>query len=328
MNVLGLAVWREIQEAEAKAMERLLQAWDREIEARWEMLEAAQRTKVQDAVERAARADSESGRRLRDATAEARRDAEAANDAAIAQAVEAHLRGLVAKAAAGDDVGPSIPSGVRCAGPLGGTSPAEIAALAAEARVADEPAYAKAAALAAEARVADEPAYAKAVARPPRVADEPAYAKAVGDERRLEGGEAAQRSALWALGRGLLPHPGDLSALLHKTGRDPTWRAGLEDIARGLHALVPDGLSGGDLGPIQLRAERARERLTLLQAERDLLADYGARRLLTLVARPSDLTADLPRVYEPRGPKGSHLGQSAMDALLDGLFSGHRPRSG
>jgi hypothetical protein len=248
-------------------MDRLLEAWDRELEAHARALEAASREHAQEALARAALERREDRAAARREIAEDRLEQRRASDAALAAAVETCLRGLVAQAASGDDVGLAIPSGVRVAGALGGTSPAEIAALAAEARSADED-----------------------VQHP------------------------AQRSALWALGAGLMPHPADLAELLERAGRDPSWQEGWTTLAKQLDR-APD-----PSGPPKLRATAAGERLDVLAAEKKLLASYGGARVLTLVARPGDLTADLPKRCPPVGG-GPKMGQAALDRVLDGLFS-------
>lgn len=135
-DLLRNAIWREIQEAEAKAMARLLEAWDREIEAQ---AQAARVANARHAVKTAAKNRTQQ----RWATAEAKADHfEQREDRAalIGASIEGQLHGLVARALTGQDVSSAIPSGsVRVASTVGTTSNAEIAALVAQARSADDP---------------------------------------------------------------------------------------------------------------------------------------------------------------------------------------------
>lgn len=268
MNVLGAAVWREIQEAESKAMERLLEAWDREIERDAKALERAAELHTQKALAEAALERQETSRQTLEAIAQSNVGQKQGSDAAMAAAVESHLRGLVAQAASGDDVSIAIPTGVRIAGALGGTSVAEIASLVAEARTIDEPVR-----------------------------------------------DAAQHSALGALGAGFMPHPEDLASILSRSGRDPSWQEGLSIVAERLDKSAPVDLSA----PPALRVRAAVEQVGALDAHRKLLSSYGGGRLLTLVARPGDLKSDLPRTCPPMeaGPK---MGHAALGKVLDGLF--------
>ena len=76
-----------IHEAQQASMQRMLEAWDRELEAQAEAFRAAAKKRA------------------------AQRDA-AERDAA---ALEIYLRGLIAQAQGGSDVSVSIPSGIRVA---------------------------------------------------------------------------------------------------------------------------------------------------------------------------------------------------------------------
>ncbi len=263
---LSAALTRMLHEAETKAMERLLESWDRQIAARAKELERINQQKTQEALAAAAlnRLEQRSGRRRE--LLEHHHSSGRRRDAAKAGSLELTLLGLAGRAAAGEDVSASIPTGVRVAADFGGTTPAAISALVAEVRSADEP---------------------------------------VRDDR--------QRSALWALGAGLMPHPGDLAHLLERSGRDPAWRAELAVLCERLDNAHP---ARGPL-PVSARMAVASERLGALRAESQLLTAYGPERLLTLVVRPHALETNL----SSPPPGGPRMGRAALDAVLDGLFS-------
>ena len=254
---------REIREADTRAMQRLMDTWNRQLKAHAEVLEDHWHDHQfweDRAEDRAA---------LKDELTEDRIEERRSADTAAASSVESYVRGLIDQAAAGYNVSASLPSGVRIAGLVaGGTSSAEIGSLIESARTADD------------AIVSN-----------------------------------AEYSARWALEHGYMPHPGDLSAILKKTGRDSTWNKGLDDLAQKLKPFE----TGYSLGPVELRARRAGERLGLLGAERRLLTLYGSQRVLQLILQPSSLNGDHPEVFP--GVSGlTRMGYASLDAVLDQLF--------
>jgi hypothetical protein len=108
---------REIDEAQARSMELLLQGWQREIEAHEHTLVEARRRAVE----------------------------QQAQDAAISSALASFLNGLVDQAKSGDDVTASIPTGFRVASEsICAPSASAISALISEVAAADDPVAAEA----------------------------------------------------------------------------------------------------------------------------------------------------------------------------------------
>lgn len=233
---------RELYQAQQASMQRMLEAWDRELDAQAEAFREA-------------------------AKKQAAKDAIAAQNAA---ALEVYLEGLVAQAKAGADVSVTIPAGIRVA-----------------------------------SQIANAPSAAELEALLDEIDDsEASFA-------------SAQRSAAWALGHGLMPHPGDLSSLMRAGRVDAPFAERLEGLAGQLERL--------DATPTKhpkLAVLAAHDRLFALQDQVGVMKAYGPERTLDLVRQPGRLVGNtqspLPNPPSQRGPK---MGRQALDRVLDGLFS-------
>lgn len=265
---LRFALMRMIHEAEAESMKAILDGWDKEIARTQLALEEAAKKAAVDAVEKAAHDRAELSKELQARIGQDRLDRSASNDQASAASIESLLRGLVANAEAGADVTISIPSGIRVASTMGGTSASELSALATEVFHADE-----------------EPT------------------------ARSDG----QRSALWAVTHGFMPHPVDVATVMTAVGRDPSYSGRLNELGR-----VLDAIPQGRVGPLKFRALAATQRLERLSELRQLLSSYGPRRLLTLLARPFDLHEDAPDA--PAFGAQPQMGHEGLGQVLDALF--------
>jgi len=111
MSILTNYLLREIDEAQQRSMRELFDAWDREIEAQSKALIDLQKRQAE----------------------------QAAQDAALAQAVSVYINGLFSQAQGGRDVSDAVPADVRVeSSSLGGTSVSELSALISAANTVDD----------------------------------------------------------------------------------------------------------------------------------------------------------------------------------------------
>lgn len=233
---------RALEEAQSQSFNALIKAWD-----------------------------AENDRALKALAQINKREAKEASEmAAIAASVELSLRGILLQAEGDPDgVSISIPTGVRIASPLGGTSNGEIAALISQIKLEDSD---------------DMP------------------------------GE--QKSALWAVQNGFLPHPLDLSQLLQKQGVDLDWAKGLSDL--GIRMDIADQNRAAHAG-VQFHASH--QKANALQMEVALLGALGDRALL-LLNNPSALKKSgepFPGLDALRRP-GTQTKVEVLDRILDELI--------
>ena len=121
--------------------------------------------------------------------------------------------------------------------------------------------------------------------------------------------QRARQSAAWALGHGLMPHPGDIARLLGGQG-NKGWAKQFGETGRKLDRFAEAGV-----GNAHLRALNAGERLDVMDGYCSLLAQYGADRLMDLV---SGKKHEPP---PPPDPKQSGMRRAELDSVLDQLFS-------
>lgn len=233
---------RSLHDSQQASMQRMLEAWDKELDAAAEAFRQSQE----------------------------RHAAQQAVQALDAAALEVYLRGLIAQAQGGSDVSVTIPSGIRVASDLAlGPAAAELSEL-------------------------------------------------VDQIDQTEANVAAQqqRSAAWALGAGLMPHPGDLSDLMRTVGVDAPFSDRLADLAKALDR--PGG------GPVQLQLHAAHDRLFALKDQVQVLRAYGPDRTLNLVRNPAQLSGTQAKTALPapldRGPTPK-MGHAALGRVLDTVFS-------
>lgn len=127
---------------------------------------------------------------------------------------------------------------------------------------------------------------------------------------------AAQRSAAWALGHGLMPHPGDLRDLMKAGEIDAPFAARLGGLAETLSKLDERPTGHPKLGVLA-----AHERVSTLRDQVHVMKAYGSDRTLALVKDPTKLGSSLarpvPAALEGRGPK---MGHAALGKVLDNIF--------
>lgn len=202
MSNLSLELRNQIYEAQQQALNRLLDGWERELEA-------------------AALAFQEQKRKLA---------AQAVEQQLESAAAERYLNGLVAQAAGGADITVSVPSGIRVATDLVSAAvDADFKAL---------------------------------------------LNHSLGDPDLPND----QRSVLWALGNGMMPHPGDLATMMDRRGIDQPWADHLRELAVRLDGLGPKPLP-------QLQTQK----LDVLHGVVGTLRSYPADRLLGLAVAPETL---------------------------------------
>ena len=102
-------------------------------------------------------------------------------------------------------------------------------------------------------------------------------AEDVNHEGAAKHADDARRSATWALGKGLMPHPRDVATLVADT--DTSAAKTFDDLARRL-----DKIDARQTAIPKLAGIAARDRLTVLAGYRDQLAAFGGERLLDVVA--------------------------------------------
>lgn len=233
MSAVSQMLRLQIEEAQQQALNRLLEAWDKELQAAAELF-AEQKRKKQIA------------------------DADQALESAAA---ERHLAGLVAQAVAGADISISIPSGVRVATDLVSAAvDADLSAL---------------------------------------------LLRSLGDADLPQD----QRSVAWAMGHGMIPHPGDLASIMDRRGLDGSWAAHLHELGQKLDAMGPKPLP-----QVQL------VKLDALHGVVGTLKAYPADRLLGLAVMPEAISATSAKpakeqLLSPRRVPPVVLAK-ALDALL------------
>ncbi|MFO0725442.1 MAG: hypothetical protein U1E65_16785 [Myxococcota bacterium] len=133
----------------------------------------------------------------------------------------------------------------------------------------------------------------------------------------------AQASAAWALGQGLMPHPGDLSTLLQRSPADADWGTRFQDVADTLNKIDTKPAPNAHLKMIT-----ASERLDALKEYCDLLGAYSGERLVTAVANPNALTLSAPPpVQAVNRPGRTLLPERQFGAMLDAFQQRRTPKS-
>ena len=248
-----------------RRMERLLQSWDKEIQAAFDHLKTEG---VRIAQEHSVRA-AEDGRRA----------AQEAADAALTSSIASYLEGLAGQAKGNDTSAVSVPTGIRVASSLFAGPPlAEINALLSQ-------------------------------------VEKDVTTGADDSPQAL-----AQESAAWALGHGLMPHPGDLATLLGTAGVDDAWASRFKSIGDAL-----DGLEGKSFKNSQLKAHVAHEQFSLLKDHVNVLQSYSAERLVGLVAQPGNLGATLGAITiappsQSQNASRARMPDKEFNRMLDNLF--------
>lgn len=139
-----------------------------------------------------------------------------------------------------------------------------------------------------------------------------ATAQAAVVEGRDDNTNSARQSALWAMGKGFLPHPADISQLMKAAGAD-------QSIASTFGGLA-DALVSLDREPYRdprLNALAGSQRLDLMESYCALLGAYGPGPLLDLVTN-LEARAGLPS--EISKPKPGELRSGEFNQMLDDLF--------
>ena len=139
-----------------------------------------------------------------------------------------------------------------------------------------------------------------------------------GDAKDAVGGVdgAAQTSAAWALGHGLMPHPADLSTLMKAHSLDGNFAARLDDIAGSLSKVESQSFKHP-----QLKVQAGAERLETLKGYVDTLTSYGSGRLVKLVADPGSLLGTVEPPLGAGSVRGRGMPERQFNSMLDGLFS-------
>lgn len=241
MNLTTSNLLHELHEQQQASMQRMLEAWDKELDAQAEAFrEAAKKQAAQEAVQ-----------------------------GQNAAALGVYLEGLIAQAKGGSDISVSIPSGMRIASHL---------------------------------------AFAPAAAELESLAD-------AANDSEAEFAHA-QASAAFALSHALMPHPGDLEALMRGAKVDAPFADRLNAIATQL-----DRLDRAPTQHPQMAAMAAQDRLLSLKDQVGVMKAYGAQRTIELVKNPLKLGASLNRaVPGPPQSRGPKMGHAALGKVLDGLF--------
>lgn len=104
----------------------------------------------------------------------------------------------------------------------------------------------------------------------------------------------SRRSAIWALGKGLMPHPGDLATLLNKAGTHSATAREFEAVAKDL-----DALDGKRSSIPRLQGFVAKDRLQVLDRYREQLGAFGPASLIDLLCRPEALAEGAPAKRSP-----------------------------
>ena len=131
--------------------------------------------------------------------------------------------------------------------------------------------------------------------------------------------DQAQRSAAWAVSHSMVPHPGDLGAILTRVGVDEAWAERFNELGAKL-----DQLGDAHFKNPQLQVHIGAQRLHAVGETVRLLNEYTPDRTLRLVGNPTSLL-DLPgKVGAPSASAqspGAKMGASRFNKMLDGLFS-------
>jgi hypothetical protein len=125
-----------------------------------------------------------------------------------------------------------------------------------------------------------------------------------------------QRSALWAISHGFLPHPSDLASILDAVPADRAWSQRFHQLGETIdRALI--GHPKGWLG-----AEAMGRALDAMNETVRLLDRYGTRRTLLLAGNPSAIR-EAQRIGAPPAPKSYEpaMGRRRFDGLVRSLFS-------
>jgi hypothetical protein len=235
LSISNRQILDALYEAQQRSMQRLLEAWDQEIQAQAKAFEEAKK----------------------------KQSAERALNALQEAAADAYLQGQIAQALAGYDVTISAPEGVRFASDL--------------------------------VQVATD------------LETQHLFDRATKIDPDLP---VDQRSVLWALGHGFVPHPEDLATLMDRQKVDGDWSKLLHGLASKLDTI-------GDRGLPQLQTGK----LDVLQSVVGVLKAYPSDRLLILATEPKRITSPL-KIAPPgneASTSGPKMGQAALNRVLDGL---------
>jgi hypothetical protein len=102
--------------------------------------------------------------------------------------------------------------------------------------------------------------------------------------------QQARDSAMWALGHGLMPHPGDLSTLLKSAHVDQDYAGRFDNLKLELNKIDRDSQNRNP----QIQGYNAHQRVGVLNELNEALASFGAQRLVALIVRPSRLQTIAP----------------------------------
>jgi len=126
----------------------------------------------------------------------------------------------------------------------------------------------------------------------------------------------SQASAAWAIGHGMMPHPGDLSHIMKANNVDPTFAARFDDLAGSL-----DKIQSKTFVHPQLKVQAGADRLDALKSYVDTLSGYGSARLVKLVSDPGSLLGFVePAMPSPSATNPKRMPERQFNAMLDNLF--------
>ena len=303
-------------EAENERMDALLDAWNQEIESDFQRLEEEQR-------EIEAQKDA-------DAAREAQEQAAAFAEARQLDAFAQQVQGLVLQADSHMVSIPSPPSGMRAASLAFAGPPIE--ALLGQLESEDlenqiDPDN--------DGKIGTQADDIAAQKKDQSAAERAAQGQAVGlgqgqgllgatsnkrpDNEVTQIDSAEMLSARWALGHGLLPHPGDLAAIMQKAQVDAPWKQQFLELSMALDRIPETGsgqLRGGTQGDAAYRAFLSTKQMDVLGRQVQLLGSYGSERLLRLVTNPSALAGSAsPEIPSTVGRTGG-MGTKDFNAMI------------
>ncbi|MBI2375399.1 MAG: hypothetical protein HYV07_15495 [Deltaproteobacteria bacterium] len=121
-------------------------------------------------------------------------------------------------------------------------------------------------------------------------------------------------SIRWALGHGLIPHPGDVASALDRRGLDKDFAARFSELGQRL-----DLLNDKSFRNPQLQGVIGHERVGILKQHVELLGAYSSQRLVTLARDPEALKGTVSPALPSASARGS-MKPSELNRILDKLF--------
>lgn len=128
----------------------------------------------------------------------------------------------------------------------------------------------------------------------------------------------ARRSALGALERGLVPHPGDLSTVQHAKKLDLAFAQHFAELGQKIERL-----DGSSFKHPRLKVDSGLQRLNLLRDYGDHLNAYGSDRLIQLVGKP-EMLVGVPTPALPLRSQRTSMPEREFNQMLTNLFA--KPR--